>query len=223
MALTRVLIETDNDPPEKIQANANTRVFFNPNTYQLQRRVEWKETKSNGMDLPGLQFVSGGPRSLALSLVFDTYDSGEDVRTLTGQIARLAEVDGKRQRPPFCTITWGPDAGNPYSGLPFRGVVESLAQKFTLFLDDGTPVRATVDVQFKEGQSVQKQLKRNPRARSSPLQPRTRIVRDGDTLWSIAAVVYGDPAKWRALARANGLVNPRILAPGTELLVPSEE
>jgi nucleoid-associated protein YgaU len=80
-----------------------------------------------------------------------------------------------------------------------------------------------VDVGFKEGQSVQKQLKRNPRARSSPLQPRTRIVRDGDTLWSIAAAVYGDPAKWRALARANALVNPRILAPGTDLLVPYEE
>jgi len=37
------------------------------------------------------------------------------------------------------------------------------------------------------------------------LQPRTRIVKDGDTLWSIAAAVYGDPAKWRALARANAL------------------
>lgn len=223
MALTRVLIETDNDPPVKIQANANTRVFFNPNTYQLQRNVEWKETKSNGMDLPGLQFISGGRRSLALSLLFDTYDSGEDVRTLTGQIAKLAEVDGDLRRPPTCTITWGPDAGNPYSGLPFRGVVGSLAQKFTLFLDDGTPVRATLDVQFKEGQSVSKQLKRNPRSRNSPLQPRTRIVRDGDTLWSIAAAVYRDPAKWRALARANNLVNPRILAPGTTLLVPSEE
>ena len=223
MALTRVFIETDNDPPQKIQANANSRVFFNPNQYQMQRRVEWKETKSNGMDLPGLQFVSGGARSLSMSLVFDTYEAGDDVRKQTGQIAKLAEVDGKKQRPPFCTITWGPDAGNPYAGLPFHGVVESVSQKFTLFLDDGTPVRATVDVQFKEGQSVQKQLKRNPRARSSPLQPRTRTVREGDTLWSIAAAEYGDAAKWRSLARANQITNPRVLPPGTVLLIPSEE
>ena len=224
MALTRVLIETDNDPPVKIQANANTRVFFNPNAYQLQRRVEWKETKSNGMDLPGLQFVSGGPRSLALSLVV------RHLRQRRGcphadRPDRQTRGGGRQATAPTLLHDHlgARGSGGPAFGLPFRGVVESLTQKFTLFLDDGTPVRATVDVGFKEGQSVQKQLKRNPRARSSPLQPRTRIVRDGDTLWSIAAAVYGDPAKWRALARANALVNPRILAPGTELLVPSEE
>src|SRR6266508_6756903 len=149
MALTRVLIETDTGL--KVQASADTRIFFNPSEYQLQRRVDWKETNNRGVDLPQLQFEKGGRRSLTMSLTFDTYgsESPEDVRKYTGQIAKLAEVDGPKERPPVCTITWGPTV-HPYAGLPFKGVIESLTQKFTMFLADGTPVRATLDVQFKE-------------------------------------------------------------------------
>jgi len=220
MALTRVVIESDTGL--KIQASANTRVCFNPTQYEMQRRVDWKELPTRGADFPQLQFDKGGPRSLTMSLQFDTYESKQDVRTLTGEVAKLAEVDGQKSRPPVCTITWGPVV-EPYAGLPFKGVLESLTQKFTLFLEDGTPVRATLDVQFKEGESPARQRRRNPRARQSPVEPKRRVVRQGDTLWSIAAAEYGTPAQWRPVARANVITNPRLLDPGTELIIPSVE
>jgi nucleoid-associated protein YgaU len=75
-------------------------------------------------------------------------------------------------------------------------------------------------VQFKEGESVQRQRKRNPRRSGSPLEPRRHLVRRGDSLPSLAAAEYGDPARWRPIALANGLVNPRLLEPGTELVIP---
>jgi nucleoid-associated protein YgaU len=206
MALTRVVIETDTGL--KIQASADMRIFFNPNQYQLQRRVDWKELNTRSADFPQLQFDKGGPRSLTMSLLFDTYESKQDVRTLTRQVAQLAEVDGHKSRPPVCTIVWGPVV-EPYAGLPFKGVLESLTQKFTLFLEDGTPVRATLDVQFKEGES--------------PARQRRRVLRQGDTLWSIAAAEYGNPAQWRPIALANAITNPRLLEPGTELIIPSVE
>jgi nucleoid-associated protein YgaU len=218
MALTRVLIETDTGL--KVQASADHRIFFNPAEYQLQRRVDWKELKSRGADFPQLQFDKGGPRSLTMSLTFDTYESQEDVRNYTGQIAKLAEVDGEKERPPICTITWGPTV-HPYAGLPFKGVLESLTQKFTMFLADGTPVRATMEVQFKEGESPARQRRRNPRASGSPLEPKRRVVMEGDTLWRIAAEEYGDPARWRPIATANRIINPRVLEPGTVLMIPS--
>jgi nucleoid-associated protein YgaU len=48
-------------------------------------------------------------------------------------------------------------------------------------------------------------------------------VTEGDSLWSIAAAEYGDPRWWRVVARANDVVNPRTLRPGTELVVPPLE
>jgi nucleoid-associated protein YgaU len=227
MALARVVIETNKfqkkGKKEKIEASADARLFFNPNQYQLQRKVDWKEQKSK-TTTPLLQFDKGGPRSLSLSLQFDTYgsDPPQDVRQLTSQIAKLGEIDSESGRPPVCTVFWGPTV-DPYAGLPFTGVVEGITQKFTMFLADGTPVRATVDVQFKEGESSEKQTKRTPPPRGSPLQPKIRVVQQGDTLWSIAATEYGNPAQWRAIAIANRIITPRYLESGTVLLIPSME
>jgi hypothetical protein len=220
VALERVVITTDTGL--KIEASARDRVFFNPSQYQMTRKLDWKELGSRGLTTPQLQFGKGGPRTLSMSLVFDTYESGDDVRTLTGQVAKLAEIatGSKLQRPPVCTVTWGPHV-DPYAGLPFTGVVETLTQKFTLFLEDGTPVRATLDLQLKEGEAPERQRKRNPPRQGSPLQAKVRVVLQGDSLWGLAAEEYGDPAKWRQIAEANGIDDPRALDPGTELLIPS--
>ena len=221
MALKRIVIRTD--AHETIQASADERIFFNPTEYSLQKKVNWKERKRRGMDLPQVQFDSGGSRSFSLSLRFDTYEDRSDVRQMTQQIAKLAEVAEGKDRPPVCTVTWGPDGVHPYAGLPFTGVVEGLTQKFTMFLDDGTPVRATMDVQFKEIEDPEHQLKRTRRNRSSPLQARTRTVQEGDSLWSIAADEYGNPDKWRIIAKANKIINPRDLESGQVLIIPSIE
>jgi 5'-nucleotidase/UDP-sugar diphosphatase len=42
----------------------------------------------------------------------------------------------------------------------------------------------------------------------------------GDTLWDIAAKVYGDGAKWRLISAANAGVKPRHLAIGSTLTIP---
>jgi nucleoid-associated protein YgaU len=45
-------------------------------------------------------------------------------------------------------------------------------------------------------------------------------VRRYDTLQSLAADEYGDPALWRPIALANSIINPRDLAAGTILTIP---
>jgi nucleoid-associated protein YgaU len=49
---------------------------------------------------------------------------------------------------------------------------------------------------------------------------RTHTVIQGDTLASIAQSEYGDPAKWRAVAVANGIDDPMRVGVGTVLMVP---
>ena len=46
-------------------------------------------------------------------------------------------------------------------------------------------------------------------------------VRPGDSLVAIARRLTGDADDWRALARANAIVDPAALVPGTELVVPA--
>jgi len=86
-----------------------------------------------------------------------------------------------------------------------------------MFLDDGTPVRATLTCEFTEVGS-------HGKARAAELHSadviKVRQVQRYDTLQSIAAEEYGDPAQWRPIATVNGVVNPRALVPGTTLTIP---
>lgn len=45
-------------------------------------------------------------------------------------------------------------------------------------------------------------------------------MRRGETLTSIAAEEYNNPALWRVIAAANRLDNPRQITPGQRLTVP---
>lgn len=48
----------------------------------------------------------------------------------------------------------------------------------------------------------------------------TYEVQKGDTLWSIARRIYGDGQRWKDLAEANGITNPKMLRVGQSLIVP---
>ena len=49
--------------------------------------------------------------------------------------------------------------------------------------------------------------------------PKTRTVKRGDTLWGIACELYGDGARWREIAKKNGVTEPRKLPVGKVLVL----
>jgi hypothetical protein len=221
--------------------NGPIEALFNPHEISRSRSVSWEAPKTAGKGSDwtwtGLQqeFSSMEPATLSIELFFDTYESREsasawaqvtsfvvppnpfqtgdatDVTALTGRVARLAEVDTELHRPPRCTLSWG-----AFSEI-FTGVLTRLDERFTMFLPDGTPVRATVSCGFVES-LTDAQLKE--RELHSADVDKTWTVRRNDTLHSIAAAEYGDPRRWRHIAAANGIVNPRDLRPGTALTIP---
>jgi hypothetical protein len=196
-------------------------VLFNPNQYQVSESNQFAEVAIPGVGAPPLQFVRGTARTLSMQLFFDTYDPmdpdkvkpGSDVREYTGEIIKLLEVDSDLHSPPICRFSW--------ASFAFVGVLEKADQRFTLFLPDGTPVRATVDVTFKElGQQQEKQAA--GKLRSADFAKRY-AVRRGDTLSNIAAEEYGDPGLWRPIAEENGLDSPLDIEPGQVLVIPALE
>jgi len=208
------------------------KVLFNPTSYSISKSVSWRtpgvegddESESNVMlNAPLLQFGGGEGRRLSLKLFFDVTDypviNGQkikDVRKLTDKVVKLTlkERSGNREQPPpVCRISWG-ESGSNNLDFPFVGVVDSLTQDFTLFDNDGRPLRANLDVSFKEFLRPEEDKRRNDPEFT------TRIVKRGDTLSSIAAEMLNDPSRWRIIADANQLDNPRFLEIGMTLNIP---
>lgn len=210
----KILIEVKSNPL-KFDENNPITALFNPNQITIQKTVNWRNVATVERDVPASQFTHGNPATLTVDLFFDTYEAGVDVREHTQQIAYLATVEqhGDIHRPPICQLMWG------QAGVFFQGVLQSLNQSFTLFLADGTPVRASLGCTFKEWRSDEEEAKRQNR--KSVDVAKTRTVRRGDTVSSIAGDEYNDPALWRPIAEANGIDNPRALTPGRPLTIPA--
>jgi nucleoid-associated protein YgaU len=193
------------------EGEADIPVLFNPTQYSLDRGASFSEIAVPGLAAPILQFVRGNSRTLTMDLFFDTYEKGSDVRKHTNKIYGLVDIRGPLHRPPIVTFSWGT--------FNFQAVVERVGGRFTLFLADGTPVRATLSVTFKEYVEVDMLAKETPT--ESADHAKTYLVKRGDTLASIAAAEYGDAGVWRQIARANGIADPIRLTPGTRLSLPA--
>jgi hypothetical protein len=113
--------------------------YFNPKELSIDKAVPWTVDASSTEDDPAVQYAGPAPRTLKVLL---TMDDKVDVRPLAEALQQLARVDEGLRRPPTVTFTWGT--------FVFKGVVESLSQKYTLFLPDGTPVRAAMQLSIAE-------------------------------------------------------------------------
>lgn len=221
MALEKLTIKPL--PPSKLEAIT---ALFNPNTYSITKTVSWSgATVTTGNDAksdrkknaPTLTFGGGASRQLNFELFFDVTEpiddeEIEDVRELTNKVVALTRIERDLGRPPACEISWGNAPTG--SDFPFTGVVSSLTQKFVLFRADGKPVRATLTLALTEFLDPEKDQK------ETDPEFTTRLVRRGDSLSSIAAEVYRDPALWRLIAEANDLDDPRRLSVGLRLNIP---
>ena len=198
---------------EKGKGDDQFEVLFNPNAYQIDTNNKFDWQTVPGLQAPLAQYISGDATSLTMELFFDSYEDQEDVRQYTQKVTELLDVDSDLHAPPYVRFVWG--------SLDFKGVIEKITQKFTMFLDSGVPVRATLDVTFRSVQSMTEQYQKIPRQSADRTKERT--LTDKDELWLIAAEEYEDPALWREIARANKIGNPRRLTPGQRIQIPRLE
>lgn len=189
------------------------KVMFNPGEYAIEKRNAFSQAAVPGLSVPILQFVNGHARTLKMDLFFDTCETRKDVRSECGQVVDLMQIDRDMHVPPLCKFIWG--------RLEFKAVLECVSQRYTMFLDSGIPVRATLHVAFREYKTLEEDLYRPPRQSADKTKRRATI--EGDHLWRIADREYNDPSQWRLIARANGISNPRHLPPGMDIMIPPLE
>jgi contractile injection system tube protein len=207
-----------------IETDAKIPVMFNPEEYTLNKDINYAQTGVPGLRAPILQFVHGNMGTLEMELFLDTYEehregsrilnqAGEDVRHLTRKITDLMTIDATTHAPPRLLLTWV-----SLYDRSFTCVLARVSQRFIMFLPNGTPVRARLQVTFNEFNNVELEAKEIKRETAD--FSKLYVVGQGETLSAIAGRTYGNPALWRPIAIRNDIDNPRALPVGLRLLVP---
>ena len=107
-------------------------------------------------------------------------------------------------------IIWG--------NLAFGGALSSLAYAFKAFKPDGTPLRATAQVSFRE--AMDGFLQEAKTKTNSPDLTHLVTVKAGDTLPLLSHKMYGKANLYLEVARVNKLVSVRSIKPGSVLRFP---
>jgi hypothetical protein len=190
-------------------------VQFNPETLSIAKMNEWSFRNDLGDDVPKVIFSGGLAGSLSMKLLFDTTKEGNDVRERYEKLIKMSMVKPSGNRdgggtPQQVLLQWG-------KFMSFIAIIQSVTQEFAFFKEDGTPLRAEVNVQFRQAWNEKKKGGTNPTSRTEAR--RTWIVEQGQRLDWIAYQLFGTTSAWRHIADTNGLEDPSLLRPGQILKI----
>ncbi|MDB5801309.1 MAG: hypothetical protein JWL63_2248 [Rhodocyclales bacterium] len=168
-------------------------VQFNPASLEYTLSNEFDDKGSNA----ARQFVKKTSGKLTMTLIYDTTDTGGDVREQTETISRLLEPakDGTKKFAPKVEFGWGT--------YTFKGVIEQYKETIDFFAASGVPLRASINVTL-SSQEVEFQSKKNPPASvDGDLSPDPVSAPAGAGAADVANAM-GDPRAARSIAGANG-------------------
>jgi hypothetical protein len=210
----------------EIDGGETITVLFNPTEYSITKTNTWNFKEVGGSSLPPPEFGGGSPRQISLNLLLDNsvLEDSQSVLSITQKLFKMMEVgDGQpagssRAAPPYVTFRWG-------AVDTFKAVCTSLTCTYQLFEPNGDPIRADIKLDLKQAEPASTasansaNLGTNPTTRSAG-DAGVHLVKDGDSLPSIAYRAYGDATRWRTIAEANDIDDPLRLRRGTPLTVP---
>lgn len=192
--------------------------LFNPKEYSITKSTRAPRPSSpsaKGSSQP--QFTGPEPQSMSIEMFLDaTEDAGTDlikdyVTFLMESCSATSESRDQRQPSlPIVVFGWG-------TTTSFQAYIKQVSVKYTMFRQDGTPVRAVCTVQMEEVPSPDKG--QNPTSGGEAAR-RSHTLVAGDTLASVAWTEYRDPNLWRAIAERNGIEDPMRTSSGQRLLMP---
>ena len=206
----------------EVESGGRIDCMFNPTSFSFATQNRWESDEIPGKNTPTLRYAGGAGGSFSLSLVFDTTADGKAVTKHTNKLLKLMEVDESlagfdaaknNGRPPWVKFHWGTHLHS------FKAVITSANVTFTYFSNEGLPLRANVELSLEQYEPDANWGPQNPTS-GTPQPKRTHQVQVGDTLDRIAAKYYGDPTKWRDIARLNGVADPLDVRPGRLLSIP---
>jgi hypothetical protein len=137
MVLVKAILKSEDGVPP-------IEFMFNPTELTFEGMVDTAESpgaRTEDKGQPKVSFSNVKAYTVTISQVlFDTYEQGTDVvKKYIDPFRKAVQFAKGKQRPPIYTLMWGKQVHLR------RCFVEKLNYKLTMFLPDGTPVRAVID------------------------------------------------------------------------------
>ncbi len=115
--------------------------MFNPDKLTIKKSITLNEDKGarTAKGLPKMTFAHPNPKEITISnILFDTYETGGNVLSYIQPFEKALDFVGSLKRPPTFLFTWG-------SQEYIRCFIDEVSYDLTMFLPDGTPVRAVIN------------------------------------------------------------------------------
>jgi hypothetical protein len=139
--LVKVLVKCEEAPSVSVTAQ------FNPKELQVDKTVSWTNAQGPAAENPEQEFKEPQSASLSCTLYFDTFEKKTDVyAAYVSKLEKMVTIESSLGRPPLVRFVWG--------HFNFVGVVESLSQKYTMFLPNGTRCRCEVGFKMKSAKAA---------------------------------------------------------------------
>ncbi|SEI84915.1 hypothetical protein SAMN05192553_101527 [Cyclobacterium xiamenense] len=213
----KVVAYSDPEFNEKV-AGGEFSTLLNPEKYLYRYKIDQNEDQAPGTSAAPTRFNKKLPEELDLDFLFDRTGIVPGKEAIEAGVIDdiehfkkvVLDYNGEEHKPNYVLISWG--------SLLFKGCLTEMSLEFKLFRADGTPLRALAKAKFKG--FVEDNLRAAKENNSSPDLTHFRTVKAGDTLPLMAHRIYGDPAYYLEVAKANKLVNFRNLKPGQAIYFP---
>lgn len=188
---------------------------FNPTELDFTKNITWNSSKAAGGDIQYLSFSQGDGMEFSCKLFLDTTsDPAKNIYTeYVVDLKKLATINVDKHRPPQLYIVWGRTL--------MKCVLTSIKYNFTMFNKAGLAIRGIADLSFKQVSECGKEVSNGEQ--QSPDHTKVRVLREGDSLQSLAYNEYEDVRMWKILAEHNNIENPLNIPAGTIIEIPALE
>lgn len=217
MSLIKLKIEAFKDAQCTSSTGLSVTALFNPDTYSRSYGVNYETLKVLGQSGATQTFsgMSGG--DLKIKLIADgtgVVPLPNGIENVDAYIQTIYDViykmDGSSHRPNFLKVEWGI--------LNYICVCKSINITSTLFKEDGTTLRANIELSLSD--SIDYKTKEKKAAKKSADLTHVRTVKAGDTLPLMSYRIYGDSSYYLEVAQVNKLSSVNGIKPGDQIYFP---
>jgi len=211
----------DQAKTEEAKGNSVFVVPLNPETYNLNLKVEYEKKKSKGSQGTNPKYTGTKPKELKMDFILDGTGTAEGYhssligKTVPVQIEKLLavvySVNGNTHVPNRLKVNWGEE-------LVFDCVMTDLSVNYTLFDRNGSPLRAKLSITFLGHKEPTIRVKETDN--KSPDLTHVFVLGGEETLTRRTVDIYGGPEFYRQVAAANDLTSFRNVPEGTSIVYP---